>query len=304
MASLKSTGVGSSSFSCVDHYLLNHPLRNPHGSPNFIPWFLLPSTFIFHLPGANAGKHHTGLRIVFAVAQWQNHHGYARINLTEALPAIQVPMTIDGNSQDAPASPPSSWTQDSPRVVIDGTYVLGCFIGIWVKAPDVTLVGLGVTGFLGAGIMLSAPRATIVGGAVYGNTLDCGVGPTGRRGRRTTADVSYDDVVFPLTGDDDDQDDHGYYAHMNKNYDDDDDSWWTPGWECDQVRGNSWVPCLYCAAECGAVLQVTCLFGGGVFLMGWSCCWGVYERSSIYFPLFTCASGRTLSLGCLVCASA
>ena len=47
-------------------------------------------------------------------------------------------------------------------------------MGLDIKAPDVTIIGLGVTGFLGAGIMVSAPRLKIIGGAVYDNTMSSG----------------------------------------------------------------------------------------------------------------------------------
>lgn len=132
-------------------------------------------------------------------------------------------MVIDATTQPPPLSPSRGWVADLPRIVISGEHVLGCFIGLEIKAPDVTIIGLGVTDFLGAGIMISAPRAKIVGGAVFSNTLGSGVAGGSRRHKRAN------------DGGDDGDDGYAYddaWTHMNKNYNDDD--WWAPGWECDQ----------------------------------------------------------------------
>ena len=88
------------------------------------------------------------------------------ISPLSALPAITNPVLIDGFSQPGYAR--------TPLIEIDGSQA-GIGDGLTITGPDVTVRGLDINNFPGAGIHITGTAAT--GDWIYGNFL--GTDPTG-----------------------------------------------------------------------------------------------------------------------------
>lgn len=99
---------------------------------------------------------------------------------TEALPAVESYITIDGNSQAEHIG--GQPNQSGPEIIIDGTQISTAG-GITIVGDNSVVKGLGIVGFQGgkAGIQIDGDNNTILGNYIgvnkYGDTPDPNTGP-------------------------------------------------------------------------------------------------------------------------------
>ena len=80
---------------------------------------------------------------------------------------------IAGDTQPVETQPPAWAGRSRPPIIVNGLKVNGCEIGFHIKSANVTLQGLGVSGFMGAGIYgEAAVRLRVVGCHIFDNTED------------------------------------------------------------------------------------------------------------------------------------